>query len=265
MFQVSQGLFHPQQSFIPLPLPHFTFCINSSYLNDRLFIVRPPSRSSSTFFTYLHLIPPTVCCLFPLVNQHGLDHGQPSDQRQAKGGRRQSEASALWHLFSLRQRKGSIRAFSCLGDRLLLPLTDASQNKQIDVALNSFLASRALSSPSPKLSEEGKHLVKDVREVVEQAKILLLTKNDGDLLQDFIWQTQHLGSGGAQLPGAPIDKNTAQQHGNQALDGLRTLGTLILSNGQFRKLCMCYNPIHPVIANRSFSERCYYSTPGHGW
>merc|ERR1711939_828486 len=34
----------------------------------------------------------------------------------------------------------------------------------------------------------------------------------------------------------PTDKSTAQQHGNEALEGLKTLGRLILSNGQFRKL-----------------------------
>ncbi|KAL9072145.1 MAG: hypothetical protein Q9161_003766 [Pseudevernia consocians] len=109
-------------------------------------------------------------------------------------------------------------------------------NKQIDVALNSAVASKALSSPSPKLSEEGRHLVSDLRNVIEQAKILLLTKNEGNLLQDFIYQTGQVSGGQAKLPGAPIDRNTAQQHGNQALDGLRTLGTLVLSNGQFRKL-----------------------------
>lgn len=105
------------------------------------------------------------------------------------------------------------------------------------MALNSFLASRALSSPSSKLSSEGRKLVADFRDVVEQAKYMLLTKNSGNLLQDFIWQTEQMSGGNAQLPGAPIDKNTARQHGNQALDGLRTLGTLVLSNGQFRKLC----------------------------
>lgn len=73
--------------------------------------------------------------------------------------------------------------------------------------------------------------------MVEQAKYMLLTKNSGNLLQDFIWQTEQMSGGNAQLPGAPIDRNTAKQHGNQALDGLRTLGTLVLSNGQFRKLC----------------------------
>ncbi|GAB7339279.1 hypothetical protein MBLNU457_5933t1 [Dothideomycetes sp. NU457] len=109
-------------------------------------------------------------------------------------------------------------------------------NKQIDIALNSVLASKALSSPSKKLSQEGQHLVADLRRVIEEAKILLLTKNEGNLLQDFIWQTQHLGGGNASTPNAPIDKNTAKQHGNQALDGLRTLGTLLISNGQFRKL-----------------------------
>ncbi|KAL6721623.1 hypothetical protein ACLMJK_000727 [Lecanora helva] len=109
-------------------------------------------------------------------------------------------------------------------------------NKQIDVALNSAIASKALSSPSSKLSEEGRHLVADLRDVIEQAKILLLTKNEGNLLQDFIYTTGQVSGGDAKLPGAPVDKETAQQHGNQALDGLRTLGTLVLSNGQFRKL-----------------------------
>ncbi|KAF2453581.1 hypothetical protein BDY21DRAFT_355400 [Lineolata rhizophorae] len=111
-------------------------------------------------------------------------------------------------------------------------------NKQIDVAMNSFLESKALASPSKKLSPEGQKLVGEVRDVVEQAKLLLLTKNEGNLLQDFIWQTQQLSgtAGEAQKPGAPVDKETAQQHGNEALEGLRTLGTLLITNGQFRKL-----------------------------
>jgi hypothetical protein len=79
-------------------------------------------------------------------------------------------------------------------------------------------------------------LVGDLKDVIEQAKVLLLTKNDGNLLQDFIWQTEQLSGGNANLPNAPVDKDTAKQHGNEALEGLRTLGTLIISNGQFRKL-----------------------------
>lgn len=104
------------------------------------------------------------------------------------------------------------------------------------MALNSFLASRALSSPSNKLSAEGRELVADVRDVVKQAKNLLLSKNEGNLLQDFIWQTQNFDPNQVGTPDAPIDKNTAKRHGNQALEGLRTLGTLLITNGQFRKL-----------------------------
>ncbi|KAK5113743.1 hypothetical protein LTR85_010760 [Meristemomyces frigidus] len=109
-------------------------------------------------------------------------------------------------------------------------------NKQIDVAMNSALAWGPLSNPPKSLSSEGQALVGDLRDVIEKAKVLLLSKNDGNLLQDFIWQTQQIGSGNASTPGAPVDKETAKQHGNQALEGLRTLGELLITNGQFRKL-----------------------------
>lgn len=113
--------------------------------------------------------------------------------------------------------------------------------------MNSALASKPLAAPSKKLSAEGQKLVADLREVIEQAKVLLLTKNQGNLLQDFIWQTQQISGGNASKPNAPIDKDTAKQHGNQALEGLRTLGTLIISNGQFRKLCTYMFIMLPVL------------------
>jgi Family of unknown function (DUF5923) len=102
--------------------------------------------------------------------------------------------------------------------------------------LNTVLQSKALTSPSGKLSEEGRRLVTDLRNVIEEAKILLLTKNEGNLLQDFIWQTQQISGGNANGLNAPVSKDDARQHGQQALEGLRTLGTLIITNGQFRKL-----------------------------
>ena len=94
-----------------------------------------------------------------------------------------------------------------------------------------------MATPSQRLSTEGQALVADFRSVVEQVKYLLLTKNEGNLLQDFIWQSQKIEGGNAAIPGAPVDSDTAKQHGNEAVEGLRTLGTLIISNGQFRKLC----------------------------
>jgi hypothetical protein len=105
--------------------------------------------------------------------------------------------------------------------------------------MNSALEWQQIRNPSKKLSTEGQQLVGDLRKVIEEAKVLLLSKNDGNLIQDFIWQTQQIGSGNANTPNAPLDKETAKQHGNQALQGLRTLGELLITNGQFRKLCKC--------------------------
>ncbi|KAG5930364.1 hypothetical protein E4U53_002261 [Claviceps sorghi] len=109
-------------------------------------------------------------------------------------------------------------------------------NDQIDVALNSFLASKALTSPSSELSEDGKTLVADTKEVIKQAQRLLLSKNEGNLIQDFIWQTTQFDPKSVKGPDTPVDKNQAQRDGDEALQGLRTLGTLLITNGQFRKL-----------------------------
>ncbi|KAG6020643.1 hypothetical protein E4U41_002773 [Claviceps citrina] len=109
-------------------------------------------------------------------------------------------------------------------------------NDQIDVALNSFLASKALHSPPSELSEDGKTLIADGREVIKQAKHLLLSKNEGNLIQDFIWQTTQFDPKSVQGPNTPVNKDQAQRDGDEALQGLRTLGTLLITNGQFRKL-----------------------------
>ncbi|KAJ5380195.1 uncharacterized protein N7496_002623 [Penicillium cataractarum] len=109
-------------------------------------------------------------------------------------------------------------------------------NKQCDIALNSALASKALSSPSNELSSEGKVLIEDLRNVIEQAKLLLLTKNEGELLQDFIWQAQNINAGDVKGPDMPVSKEVGQQDANKALEGLKTLGTLLITNGEFRKI-----------------------------
>jgi hypothetical protein len=37
----------------------------------------------------------------------------------------------------------------------------------------------------------------------------------------------------------PVSKETGQQDANKALEGLKTLGTLLITNGEFRKICEC--------------------------
>ncbi|CAG9950893.1 unnamed protein product, partial [Clonostachys rosea f. rosea IK726] len=127
-------------------------------------------------------------------------------------------------------------------------------NDQIDVALNSFLESQALSRPSEKLSADGKLLVQDLKEVVQQSKNLILSKNQGDLIQDFIWQTTQYEYKSITAPGAPVDKDTAKRDGDEALKGLRTLGTLIITNGQFRKLLKDFSILVRDIAGDAASN-----------
>lgn len=117
------------------------------------------------------------------------------------------------------------------------------QNKQCDVALNSALKSKALSTPPKELSEEGRALIGDVRDVIEQAKRLILSKNDGQLIQEFIWEAQSItGEHVGEKPDVPLSRESAQQDGREALEGLKTLGNLLITNGEFRKLCMyCLN------------------------
>ncbi|KAI0436234.1 hypothetical protein F4803DRAFT_572777 [Xylaria telfairii] len=109
-------------------------------------------------------------------------------------------------------------------------------NEQIDVALNSFISSRALSNPSKRLSPDGRELVADFVDVVKKAQMLLLSKNEGNLFQDFVWQTRQFDASSVSTPNRPLTKDEAKQHGDKALTGLRTLGTLLITNGQFRKL-----------------------------
>ncbi|KAK2799520.1 hypothetical protein FQN51_006834 [Onygenales sp. PD_10] len=110
-------------------------------------------------------------------------------------------------------------------------------NKQIDIALNSLLSSEAMMSPSDKLSAEGHLLVSDLRDVISNAKTLILVKNQDNLLQQFIWDAEHLGEPRTtQAPGMPIDRDSAKDDRQRAVEGLKTLGTLMVTNGQFRKL-----------------------------
>ncbi|KAK9234989.1 hypothetical protein V1525DRAFT_428130 [Lipomyces kononenkoae] len=118
-------------------------------------------------------------------------------------------------------------------------------NNQIDVALNSFLATDFMNTDSRwqrKLSDEGRLLLKDFANVVENAKILVLSKNYDNLFQEFIWHSSQMSAGerpqlGVTTTGASdAEKDRATLYDNDVVKGLRDLGTLIITNGQFRKL-----------------------------
>jgi Family of unknown function (DUF5923) len=110
-------------------------------------------------------------------------------------------------------------------------------NKQINVALTSAVQSDMLAKPSKQLSAEGRELVKGLRDVIDSAKYLWLKKNYNEELQNFLYHTiQASTTPDSSNINAPISKDQAQQHGQDALHGLRTLARLLVTNGQFRKL-----------------------------
>lgn len=94
-----------------------------------------------------------------------------------------------------------------------------------------------LTNPSKQLSSEGRTLVQDLRDVIDSAKYLWLKKNYNEELQNFLYHTiQASTSPDSSNINTPVSKDQAQEHGQQALQGLRTLGRLLITNGQFRKL-----------------------------
>ncbi|KAA8910505.1 hypothetical protein FN846DRAFT_888338 [Sphaerosporella brunnea] len=107
-------------------------------------------------------------------------------------------------------------------------------NNQIDVALTSFINHNKLRNPNDELSEEGRVILDDFRRVVEEAKRLILVKNHDQTLQEFIWNAQQLGQKGVSVgaPNAPVDPESANKDVDKGLEGLKTLGRLIITNGQ---------------------------------
>lgn len=72
--------------------------------------------------------------------------------------------------------------------------------------------------------------------MIEQAKLLFLSKNEGETLQEFIWDAQNITAEDFQRLDGTVSKEEAQQHANQAAEGFKSLGTLLITNGEFRKL-----------------------------
>ncbi|KAI5289026.1 hypothetical protein KEM54_004540 [Ascosphaera aggregata] len=110
-------------------------------------------------------------------------------------------------------------------------------NDQIDIALNSLMKNISESEHRSQMSPEGEQALKSLLQTIEAAKILILVKNQGDLIQKLLWNTAHAAHSKELKPlTLPIGKNTAKLDAKEVVDGLKTLAMLLLTNGQFRKL-----------------------------
>ncbi|KAF6829994.1 hypothetical protein CPLU01_07609 [Colletotrichum plurivorum] len=110
-------------------------------------------------------------------------------------------------------------------------------NEQLIVNLRTLLSADVLNPDTPDLSDSGRALVLNVKLLIKQLIELLLHKNDHDQIQDFIWYlTKARLSIDAYDIGSRASKARAKADAIAAYKSLQTVGSLILTNSDFRLL-----------------------------
>ena len=110
-------------------------------------------------------------------------------------------------------------------------------NDQLDAMLShvndSFL------SNADALSPEGQKLVSDTGDIVDTLRALIREKNADEVLQNFVWHTRDVSLDQAKKDPnevLPVDGGKVKSDGQQAVQHLRTLLSLVFTNAEVRKL-----------------------------
>ncbi|RPD56928.1 hypothetical protein L226DRAFT_573722 [Lentinus tigrinus ALCF2SS1-7] len=141
---------------------------------------------------------------------------------------------------------GVIRAFS--DSRM-------PSNEQIDRALNYVLQNSPVDTKQ--LSPSGQRLIQDTRDIIDTARLIVQQKNADELFQNFIWHTRDVDFDQAKKDPkevVPVDKEKAKSDGQQAVQHLRTLLSLVLTNAEVRKLLTDFSVIGRDILARTASK-----------
>ncbi|KAI8986640.1 hypothetical protein BD414DRAFT_486634 [Trametes punicea] len=107
------------------------------------------------------------------------------------------------------------------------------------------------------LSPDGQRLIQDTRDIIETAREIVVQKNADELLQNFIWHTRDVDLDQAKKDPSevvPVDKEKAKSDGRQAVQHLRTLLSLVLTNAEVRKLLTDFSVIGRDILARTASK-----------
>lgn len=117
-------------------------------------------------------------------------------------------------------------------------------NEQIDSTLKYVLQHSPV--PENELSSEGKKLIQDSRDIIETMRLIVKEKNRDELFQNFVWHTRDTDFDQAKKDPndiIPVDKAKAKSDGEQAVQHLRALFSLILTNAEVRKLLSDFSVI----------------------
>ena len=123
--------------------------------------------------------------------------------------------------------------------------------KQFTGHLHWLLRSGILEPRNRRLSVRGRNAIRDVRAWIEAVAEEAEYKNGNNEIQEFVWELSQADVDvGTQslffwmvrwrltvdLPDLPVSKGTVKKDSKKALKQLKTLGELIYSNSEFRKL-----------------------------
>lgn len=107
--------------------------------------------------------------------------------------------------------------------------------EQLIINLRALLAADILNPDNPDLSDSGQRLIALSKKWLQQFIELLRHKNDKDQIQDFIWYlTKARISLDVDDISRKASKARARADANAAYDSLRTVGSLLLTNSDFR-------------------------------
>ncbi|CAK4002566.1 hypothetical protein DOTSEDRAFT_73008 [Lecanosticta acicola] len=107
--------------------------------------------------------------------------------------------------------------------------------EQAIINLRTLLASDVLNADNPDLSQSGRRLVKNTRQWIQQLMDLILHKNDRDQIQDIIWfLSKSRVSVDLDDIAETARRSKAKADTAAAYQSLRTVGSLLLTNSDFR-------------------------------
>ncbi|SMR53564.1 unnamed protein product [Zymoseptoria tritici ST99CH_1E4] len=126
--------------------------------------------------------------------------------------------------------------------------------EQAIVNLRTFLSSDVLNADNPDLSASGKRLVKQTRTLLQQFMDLLEHKNDKDQIQDLIW---YLSKSKITVDVDDLtrraQKSKAKADTQAAYQSLQTVGSLLLTNSDFRTFLADLN----VVGREVFKDTAF--------
>ncbi|KAL7411789.1 hypothetical protein BDY24DRAFT_121689 [Mrakia frigida] len=107
-------------------------------------------------------------------------------------------------------------------------------NAQLDSYLV-YLEKHSLVDPA-KLSEDGKILIEDLRDVMETCREMIKQRNGDEIIQDFIAGTNETPLQPLSKDAVPVSPGDIKSDAKSAAPHLRTLLTLFLTNAEARKI-----------------------------